>query len=256
MNYKTIRVRHEGPVCFLQLYRPDAGNAINDLMIKECGKVLTAHEESATVVVVLEGLPNVFCLGADFSAIHKESGEKAPAYSSPEPFYDLLSKLAEGPYITIAHVRGKVNAGGVGFAAASDIVLADAGAVFSLSELLFGLFPACVLPFLIRRIGFQKAHYMTMSTLPFPAAKVCEWGLVDACGDDSEQLLRRHLLRIRRLSKTSVARYKQYVNHLEDLPIQARSRAVAANREIFSDPGIIKGICRFVEDGKFPWEDE
>nr|WP_269820011.1 enoyl-CoA hydratase-related protein [Bacillus velezensis] len=42
---------------------------------------------------------------------------------------------------------GVANAGGIGFVAASDIVIADDTAVFSLSELLFGLFPAMVLPF-------------------------------------------------------------------------------------------------------------
>lgn len=256
MNYQTIRVRYEGPVCFLQLYRPDAGNAINDLMIEECGQVLAECERSAAVIVVIEGLSDLFCLGADFSAIHREQRKKAPVYSSPEPFYDLLSKLARGPYVTISHVRGKANAGGVGLAAACDIVLAESGAVFSLSELLFGLFPACVLPFLIRRIGFQKAHYMTLSTLPVPAERACEWGLADACGDDGESLLRRHLLRLRRLSKTGIARYKQYVSRLDDLPVQARSGAIAANREIFSDPGTLEGIFRYVEEGRFPWEGE
>jgi len=62
----------------------------------------------------------------------------------------LWLRLATVRTVTISHVRGKANAGGIGFVAASDIVLADETAQFSLSELLFGLYPACVLPFLIR----------------------------------------------------------------------------------------------------------
>jgi polyketide biosynthesis enoyl-CoA hydratase PksH len=33
-----------------------------------------------------------------------------------------------------------------------------------------------------------------------------------------------------------------------------KARALAANREIFSDPDNLRGIVRFVEQGKFPWE--
>ncbi|HJY84397.1 MAG TPA: enoyl-CoA hydratase/isomerase, partial [Candidatus Binatia bacterium] len=156
--------------------------------------------------------------------------------------------------VTISHVRGKANAGGVGFVAASDIVLADESAQFSLSELLFGLYPACVLPFLIRRIGFQKAHYFTLSTQPISARQACEWGLVDACEAQSDVLLRRHLQRLRRLSKTAIRRYKTYINHIS-VPLQDfRSPAIAANREVFSDTLNLQAIARYVEHGVFPWE--
>ncbi len=253
MNYETIRVRYDGQICFLQFYRPQADNTISDLMVRECGQVLEACEESVTVIV-LEGLPEVFCLGADFSEIHRELKRKERTEPNPEPLYKLWLKLATGPYITISHVRGKANAGGIGFVAASDIVLADDRAVFSLSELLFGLFPACVLPFLIRRVGFQKAHYLTLTTAPVPVRQACEWGLADAYEADSESLLRRHLLRFRRLPKTGIRRYKHYMSRLCDLPLRSESEAVRANKEIFSDPHNLEGIFRYMEDGKFPWE--
>jgi polyketide biosynthesis enoyl-CoA hydratase PksH len=162
--------------------------------------------------------------------------------------------MATGPYTTISHVRGRVNAGGVGFVAASDIVLADERAQFSLSELLFGLYPACVLPFLIRRIGFQKAHYLTLMTQPISAKQACEWGLVDACEPLSEALLRSHLQRLRRLSKVAIRRYKSYVSRISAPLQELKSLAVAANLEIFSDTGNLQAITRYVEHGVFPWE--
>ena len=252
MDYQTVSVRFDGPVCFLRMNRPDAGNAINALMVEEGMQVLQMCEASATVVV-LEGLPDLFCVGADFSEVvhHVNSGEAAPA---PEPLYDLWLKLATGPYVTIAHVRGKVNAGGVGFVAACDIALADDKAIISLSELLFGLFPACVLPFLIRRVGFQKAHYLTLTTAPVPVQKAHEWGLIDAWDKNSDALVRKHLLRLRRLSQTGIGRYKRYMTRLCDLPLQMKSEAIEANKEIFSDARILDGIVRYREEGKFPWE--
>src|SRR3546814_2371237 len=116
--------------------------------------------------------------------------------SDPEAIYELCGHLAQERFCSITNVGGKANAGGVGFAAACDIVLADPSAEFSLSELLFALIPACVLPFLIRRIGFQKAHYMTLTTRPVPVRQALEWGLVDACDGNSEDLLDRKSTRL------------------------------------------------------------
>lgn len=245
-DYQTIKVRFQDDVCFLQIDRPAASNTINGELVAECNRVLLACEQS-TKIVVLSGSPEVFCLGADFSA--------APAHDGPGPLYDLWLKLATGPFITVAHVRGKVNAGGVGFVAASDIVIADETAQFSLSELLFGLYPACVMPFLIRRIGFQKAHYLTLTTQPITVAQAAEWGLVDAVGPQSDVVLRRHLLRLRRPTKLAIRRYKHYMATIsEPKLVDLKQVAVAANLEVFSDPDNLNAIARYVESGQFPWE--
>jgi len=253
MDYKTIQVRFEQPVCFLKLYRPETNNTINLLMIDECRQVLALYGDSMQTIV-LEGLPAFFCFGADFQGIYNETASKQEQEQLPEHLYDFLTELATGPFVSIAHVRGKVNAGGVGFVAACDIVLADESAEFSLSELLFELFPACVLPFLIRRIGFQKAHYMALMTKPISVQQALDWGLVDACEADSESLLRKHLLRLRYLSKTGILRYKQYMNTVDNSLAQSRSIAIAANRELFSDAENLEKVSRYVKTGQFPWE--
>ncbi|MCX7747903.1 MAG: enoyl-CoA hydratase/isomerase [Clostridia bacterium] len=253
MSYETIKVSMEGPVCFLQLYRPDADNALNDKMVEECHRILALCEKSAAVVV-LEGLRGTFCSGADFREIHKNMTNGQQIENNAESLYNLWLKLATGPYITVSHVRGKVNAGGVGFVAASDIVLADQTARFSLSELLFGLFPACVLPFLIRRVGVQRANYMTLTTQPVSAQQALAWGLVDACDAVSEPLLRKHLTRLKCLSKTGIIKYKNHMKEYNASLFQCKTSAVAANLEVFSDPGNLEGIYRYIEKGKLPWE--
>ena len=252
-SYKTIRIRFDGPVCTLQLHRPEANNTINEQMAEECLDFLIKYRDSLRVLV-LEGLPEVFCFGADFDAIDENISTGGGNGSTPETLYDVWLQLATGPFISVAHVRGKTNAGGVGFVAACDIVLADESAVFSLSELLFGLMPACVLPFLIRRVGYQKAHYMTLMTQPFSAEKAESWGLVDAFEATSDQLLRRHLLRLRRLPKKGIERYKRYMNLLNPSLGTAKEQALAANFEVFSDKENLAKISRYVEDGTFPWE--
>jgi polyketide biosynthesis enoyl-CoA hydratase PksH len=248
MNYKTIKVSFDEPICFLQFNRPEANNTINELLVEECAHAISLCKENITIIV-LEGLPDVFCFGADFSEINEKMKNNEPANPNPELMYDLWQKLAEGPFVTISHIKGKVNAGGVGFVAASDIVLADDTALFSLSELLFGLFPACVLPFLIRRIGFQKAHYMTLMTAPVSVRHAYEWGLLDAYDKDSKSLLRKHLLRLRRLSKKGISEYKSYMSRLYDFPIQSKYEAIKANKKILSDSGNLERICNYVEKG-------
>jgi polyketide biosynthesis enoyl-CoA hydratase PksH len=253
MNYQTIKIRVQEPICYLQLYRPDAQNTINNLLVEELTQALALCDEKISIII-LEGLPDIFCLGADFKGMKQEADAGNLRNSTAEHLYDLWLKLATGPYIIISHVKGRVNAGGIGFVAASDIVLANETAQFSLSELLFGLMPACVMPFLMRRIGFQKSHYMTLMTQPVPVQLAADWGLVDAYENDSDTLLRRHLLRLRRLPKKGIIRYKQYMNDVQTTLVQAKPRALEANKDVFSDSQTLQGIYRFVETGQFPWE--
>jgi len=253
-HFQTIQVRLEEPILFVRFHRPEAKNTINDLLIQECHRALDRIDEKITVLV-LEGSPEYFCFGADFDGMRDASlGTGQGKTSNPEPLYLLWQRLATGPFVSIAHVRGQANAGGIGFVAASDIVIAEEKARFSLSELLFGLLPACVLPFLIRRIGHQKAGYMTLMTQPVSAGQASDWGLVDAFDTDSESLLRKHLLRLRRLSKSSVTRYKNYQAGLGNFLQESKNTAVAANLETFSDRKNLEGIIRYVETGRFPWE--
>ena len=168
MPYDTIDVAFHDATCRIRINRPEAGNTINARLVEELRAVVSVCEradaERPVTVCILEGLPEVFCAGGDFEAVRAGSDD-----ADPEPLYALWSRLSRGPFVAIAVVRGRANAGGVGMASACDIVLADRTASFALSELLFGLYPACVLPFLVRRIGLQKAHYLALMTRPISA---------------------------------------------------------------------------------------
>jgi polyketide biosynthesis enoyl-CoA hydratase PksH len=222
-------------------------------MVNECLEVLNVYKD-VMQILVLEGLPDYFCFGADFQGIGNGNNTQLENEQLPEALYELLFQLAAGPFVSIALVRGKVNAGGVGLVAACDIVLADETAEFSLSELLFDLYPACVLPFLIRRIGFSKANYMSLMTRAISIQQALSWGLVDASEVNAESLLRKHLLRLRYLSKAGIHAYKNYLNSLDESLVKSRQLAISANRKLFSDTENIEKINRYVKSGRFPWE--
>lgn len=250
MSFATLSADIRDGVCTVRLTREEQGNPINAALVDELSQVVGWCEAAdGPAVLVLAGGAQVFCAGGDFQAVAQSA-----AVLDPEALYGLWQRLAQGPFVSVAAVRGKVNAGGVGLVAACDLVLAEPGASFALSELLFGLYPACVLPFLIRRVGEQRAHYLTLSTQAVDAAQALAWGLADVVEDPVDNALRKHLLRLRRLSKPAVAAYKSYRTVLSPVLTAARPAAVAANRALFADADLRAGIRRYVAEGKFPWE--
>lgn len=257
MPYQTLQVDLRDSVCHIHFARPDAGNTITDELIAELHAALAQCEERASVVV-LAGSAQTFCLGADFRELAQAPRGRSAAGPALDAsaLYSLWLRMATGSFITIAHVEGKANAGGLGFVAASDIVLAGEQAQFSLSELLFGLYPACVMPFLVRRIGAQRAHYLTLTAQTIPARQAAEWGLVDAVDANSERLVQRHLQRLSRLRKPAVQAYKAYMQQLAPQLAALQAPAVAANTEMFTNPRTLQGIADYVERGVFPWETE
>lgn len=255
MSHETITVRRQGPVCRVRFDRPEHDNAINDAMIRECHEVLDSCERDGCGVVLFEGSAEAFCVGADFTAFTPAHGSDVASEYDPAPLYDLWLRMATGPYVTLSHVRGRANAGGVGFVAASDIVIANTTATFGLSELLFGLYPAMVLPFLTRRVGYQRANYLTLTTRAVDAPQAAQWGLVDRCAESTGPVLAQHLGRLSKLSPDGIARYKGFMNK-EIAPIRRhREAAVSANVEIFTDEHNLRRITRFVENGVYPWEE-
>jgi hypothetical protein len=61
-------------------------------------------------------------------------------------------------------------------------------------------------------------------------------------------------LRLRRLSKPAIRRYKAYMSRINPPLEQLKSLAVAGNVEVFSDAGNLQAIRRYLEQGLFPWE--
>jgi polyketide biosynthesis enoyl-CoA hydratase PksH len=251
MTFQTLLFEQRDEVVRVHLNRPDAGNAIDDTMLEELCSVVTFCEDTPAVrVLVLFGSHDVFCAGGDLNAF---TASAEP--SDPEPLYDLWLRLLRAPFITVAAVRGRVQAGGVGLVSACDLVLADHTATFNLSEMLFGLFPACVLPFLTRRIGAQRAHFMTLTTQTVNSTEAEAWGLVDRRGEDLEELLRQHLLRLRRLRRPAIQRYKQYAAGMTAELKRQKPEALAANRAMFRDPVVRAAIVRYTTESRLPWED-
>src|SRR2546422_11496288 len=95
-TFETIRVQFQESICFLQIDRPEANNTISSQLVAESHDVLSACEESATVVV-LSGSPEVFCFGADFKAIAGTSKNTGEQDGGTGPVEGLRLRQATAP---------------------------------------------------------------------------------------------------------------------------------------------------------------
>src|SRR6185503_4938566 len=73
---------------------------------------------------------------------------------------------------------------GVGLAAACDLVLAAPGASFALTELLFGVLPAVIGPYLMLRVLPARVRLWALGASTWNAATALEAGLVDRVADE------------------------------------------------------------------------
>ena len=254
MNYQTLRISHQDIVQRIQIYRPEANNSINSQLTIELLSALQAAEaEEVVKVIILEGLPDVFCTGMDFGevAIAQQQVEPTERYHA---YYNILKQMSQSSKVILSVVRGKVQAGGVGLVAASDLVIADETANFVLSELLFGLLPACVLPFLIRRIGFQKAYRLALTTQAISASEADKWGLIDECGSNTNQLISKYIRRLKYLPSSGVKDLKNYINQLWIIQSETQDLAVNEISRLITEPTIQEKIKRFQQEGLFPWQ--
>ncbi|MCR6643004.1 MAG: enoyl-CoA hydratase/isomerase [Sporocytophaga sp.] len=252
--YETIKVREQRGVITLQIYRPEANNSINGTLISEITSVLNQIESNPEIkVLVFEGVVNNFCTGMDFKAVASDSTE-ALVGDDPSGFYEMLKHLTLSSKIIISKVEGTVNAGGIGLVAASDIVIADEKATFGLSEALFGLLPAMVLPFLIRRVGCQKAQWMTLITQGISAQRAHQIGLVDELSMNVNESLRKNLLRLVRLDTDTVKTLKDYISSLWIISSETQQLAVSKINSLVKSDKVQANITNFVQNGKFPWD--
>lgn len=254
MNLSTLNIEIDNKICYIQIFRPNDKNSINKEVIEDLNYVFEKYVTEITIFVI-SGTKEFFCNGSDLNEVNKDNKESQMTGESERNLYNIWLKMLSGPYIVISHVKGITNAGGIGFLAASDIVIADDTATFSLSELLFGLYPAMVLPFLIRKIGHQRAKYLTLITNKISVQQAYSWGLVDAYDKNSDLLLKKHLMRLKCLRKDAIYNYKKYMNKITDsLENEIADIALNENKKIFLDEDNINSIKRYVEDGLLPWE--
>ncbi len=162
---KTIRVINKGAVAEVHFCRPEVHNAFNDQVIDEMTfafKKLKLDEDVRVVVITGEG--KSFCAGADLNwmrsvkdAAYEDNLDEARRLA--DLFYDIYSF----PKPVIGKINGAAIGGGTGFVAVTDIAIAAQNAIFSFSEVKIGVVPACISPYVIKRVGEGRARELFLT---------------------------------------------------------------------------------------------
>jgi len=248
--YQTLQVTHQAAIQTITLNRLQEHNSINALFIKELMFAVTeAEKDPNNRIILLRGRGGVFCTGMDFKATVQED---KPLES--EAYMVLLRRFATIPRVVIACVEGIVIAGGMGLVAASDIVLATPDSQFSLSEALWGLLPCCVAPYLIRRIGFQAAYRLTLTTQTISGEEAQRLQLVDVLTQTPDEEIRKQSLRLKRLHPETLQDMKQYFRKMWLINENMERTAVEEITRLAQLSRVQQNIANYVQKQQFPWE--
>ncbi len=238
-----------GDVRGLQLARRDARNSLTPDLVRELLRQVDEAAAAGNRVVVLSAEGDDFCSGMDLG-----SAAQDPGATDGSLFWELLSRLRDAPLLTIAAIDGATSGGGVGLAAACDVVLATRRSTFALPEALWGLLPCCVLPFLRERVGSAVARRMMLTTAPLDAESALRVGLVDEVCAAPLRVARQISLRARRVAPETLAAATDFSRRLSADRAASREVALDTLAAVAASPLVRETLTRFSSAGTYPWE--
>jgi isohexenylglutaconyl-CoA hydratase len=188
-----IRMRRTGRSIVLTLADPGRQNALTAEMVGELALALDAAPPDLAALVV-EGEGSVFSAGADLKSLSAVLA-KLPAPGEADPLQALnaaggrfFARFAALPFVTIAVVDGAAVGGGMGLAAAADVVVATERARFALTETGLGIPPAQIAPYLIARLGERVAKRLALTGARLDGREAATVGLADVfCEGEQER---------------------------------------------------------------------
>ncbi len=232
-----------------------------DIVVTEAGlqqllaAVADAEQGEACRVLVLEGSGGQFCRGMDLQGV----ADQEETASGLRLFARSLSALRDCSKVVIAAVDGAVVAGGIGLAAAADMVIATEQSSFALPEVMLGLLPGMVLATLLERMAPQKVRALALTVGSLDGAEALRIGLIDKLVTDSEQLektLRRVVKNLLRAQPSAVAALKEVVAEAADKPFaEALELGLQATEKRLAQPSCREAIASFVAGEPLPWFD-
>lgn len=186
MADEVLYARDGRGVATLTLNRPETLNAFDKAQIAAFNDaVARAVGDAGTRVIVVAGNGPVFCSGADINYL-RAAGSLSPKENTADAgrYATMSEMLRDAPVPVIGRVHGAAYGGGLGIAAACDIVLAAESAKFAITEARYGLTPSLMVPFLIGRIGQRGCRRWCLTGEVMDAAEAARIGLVDIVSPD------------------------------------------------------------------------
>lgn len=254
-----LQVERRGPAAWLWLNRPEVRNALNDALMSGLTAQLKKLEREPEVrVIVLAGRGEAFCAGGDLSRMRQAAGmPRAKAKREAMRAAGFFYRIHTFPKPVIARVHGAAFAGGMGLAAACDLVVASEEAEFCLPEVRIGLVPATISPYIVRALGEQAARRYILTGDRLDARGALRLGLVHECVAAAELDARVEKLaaRLAQAGPRALARAKRLLARVGRRSLTSRLAAetAAVLAEARAGGEAREGIRAFLEKRKPRW---
>ena len=193
-----VRIERTGPVGVLVLDRRERFNSLDVATARELRRAgLQLARDADVRVMVLRGVPGVFCSGVDLKDVHAGGDPGQLGYLSPEAravpegygevfkqvleyLHSAISEIRRAAKPVIAAVDGTAAAGGFGLAMACDLVFASERASFEWAYGRTGLTGAESSTFLLPRLlGLRRAMELALLNPRLGARRALQMGLVN-----------------------------------------------------------------------------
>ena len=160
--------------------RPEVNNAYNEDFIQGVLKGLDElGKEKGLRAVVVKGNGPHFQAGADLkwiNSVRPKSPQENREVSRATA--DAVDRLNRCPVPVVALVHGGCFGGGTGIVSACDVVIAADNAIFSISEVRWGLHAAIIVPHLNDAMGMRQVRRYAITGERFGAEEARRIGLV------------------------------------------------------------------------------
>lgn len=255
----VLEVERRGAAAWLWLNRPEVRNALNgdlqDLLFKAFKDL---KSEKNIRVLVLAGRGQAFCAGGDLARM-EQAAKMTRAKSRHEAgrFAKLLYRMHTFPKPLIARVHGAAFAGGMGLAAACDLVVAAEEAEFCLPEVRIGLVPAMISPYIVRALGEPQARRYALTGERLAAREAHRIGFVHECvsAADLDARVEKIAAQLAQAGPQALARSKKLLAKVAKAAITPKlgEETAAVLAEARTGPEAREGIRSFLEKRKPNW---
>ncbi len=257
MTYETINIStDERGVATLTLDRADKHNAMSGQMIDELSSITKVLDNDAAVrVVVLAANGKSFCAGGDLQWMKDQfNANRAQKIKEATKLAMMLNGLNTLSKPLIGKIDGNAFGGGVGLIATCDIAICSNSAKFGLTETRLGLIPATISPYVIARMGENKARRVFMSARIFDATEAKELNLVSGIADDLDAAVENEILPFLTAAPKAVAASKALARSLGPrIDTATISDTINSLADVWEGEEAQEGVSAFFEKRKPNW---
>ena len=262
MPFQALEIELQDAVATIWMTRPDLHNAFDETLIAELTAACIALNDDKDVrVVILGGRGKSFSAGADLNWMKRAANNGIDDnLKDARALAHMLRTLAEMKKPTIARVQGAALGGGMGLAAACDIVVASTKAVFATSEVRFGIIPSAISPYVLRAIGTRQATRYFQSAERIDAHHARQIGLVHETVDPEhlDTKVQEIVAALLQGGPLAQAAAKDLIRAVERQPINETLVEETAHRiaHLRATPEAREGIGAFLDKRQPSWMGE